>query len=65
MQIDDTDTIAEAGTANMILDDDYMMAAGFVVRSLSAGVHNIDIDFKAVANTAKVRRARLEIHAVP
>ena len=65
VQIDDTETIAEAGTASLILENDYVVVAGFVVRALSAGVHNIDIDFRAVEETAKVRRARLEIHAVP
>ena len=35
------------------------------VLTLSAGIHTIDIDYRAVELTAKIRRARLEIHPVP
>jgi hypothetical protein len=65
VQVDDTTTIALARNPNLGNNNDYIAVSGFVVVTLTSGVHNIDIDYRAVGNTAKIRRARLEIYAVP
>ena len=65
VQVDDTTTIAEGVNAALNQHDDYVMVSGFAVVTLTAGTHNIDIDYRALSNTAKIRRARLELFEAP
>jgi uncharacterized membrane protein len=65
VQLDDTTTLAEAGTAQARNSDEYMAYSGFTVVALTAGVHTIDVDFRRVANNALIRRVRVELYLVP
>jgi hypothetical protein len=65
VQLDDATTLAEAGTAVAKNDNEYMAYSGFVVVTLTAGVHEIDVDFRALNDTALIRRVRVEIYSVP
>ena len=63
--MDDGTTVAEAGSGKTQANDQYEFISGFVIHTFTAGVHTIDIEYQAVTNTAKIRRARLEIYPVP
>jgi hypothetical protein len=65
VQLDDTTTLAEAGTPQMREKNEYLAYSGFVVVTLAAGVHTIDVDFRQVEDTALIRRVRLEVYSVP
>jgi hypothetical protein len=43
---------------------DFTSLSGFKHISLTAGVHFIDMDYRALANTASIRRARIELSRV-
>lgn len=60
VQIDDSTTIHEINPEPR--SNNYESSGGFKKITLSAGVHTIDIDYKALAGkAAKIRNARLEI----
>lgn len=67
IQIDDTTTIAEFFKGHMDQAEHFIGLSGFAVVTLTSGVHTIDLDFLTVdvVEAASVRRARIEIHAVP
>ena len=65
VEIDDTTIIAETVSPKTAAADQYVAISGFVVQTLTAGVHTIDVDYRAGANTAKIQRVRLEIYPVP
>jgi len=62
-QIDDATTmfeqVGEAGDTT-----DYLLASFFGDFTLGAGVHNIDLDYLAEANTAYIKNAKIEIWRV-
>jgi hypothetical protein len=64
VQVDDTTTIASGRNPTLNNADDYVSVSGFVIVTLTAGTHDIDIDYRAVGFTAKIRRARIEIFEV-
>ena len=65
VQVDDTTTIMEASTPSLESNDTYIAVSGFVVVTLASGTHDIDLDYRALSSTARVRRARLQIYALP
>ena len=65
VQVDDATTIAEAGSPQTRNNNDYMAYSGFAVVTLTAGTHTVDVDFKRDANTALIRRVRVEVYPVP
>ncbi len=65
VEIDDTTIIAEAVSPKTAAGSQYVMISGFAVQTLAAGVHTIDVDYRGGANTAMIRRVRLEIYPVP
>ncbi len=65
VQLDDTTTINEGGL--QAEDDEYFIPlSGFKRVTLTAGTHNIDIDWKGMESddTAKIRRARICVRKV-
>jgi hypothetical protein len=66
VEIDNTTTIAEAVSPKTAAANQYVMVSGFAVRTLAAGVHDIDVEYRdGAGNTAKIQRVRLEIYPVP
>jgi hypothetical protein len=63
-QVDDATTIAEFSDKTRY---DFGAAAGFAKVTLSTGVHNIDIDYRATAAAypVEIRRARIMLWKVP
>jgi hypothetical protein len=64
IDVDDGTTVAEAETARTG-PSRYQFISGFVIYTFAAGAHSIDIEYKALSETAMIRRARLEIYPVP
>jgi len=68
VEVDDTTQIAEDRSSTNIVasGSGFLPTAGFKVLTLTAAVHNIDIDFRSTAagGTAEIRRARLHIWRV-
>lgn len=64
VELDDATLLHESCKPKVATDDDYVGCSGFVIQTLTTAVHTIDIDFKAVSDTAKIRRARLVIWRV-
>ena len=67
VEIDDTTIVAEAVSPKVQVASAYVMVSGFAVQTLTAAVHTIDVEYHSadVADTAKIRRVRLEIYPVP
>ena len=63
--VDDTTTIAEAGSPQTRNNNDYVAYSGFAVVTLTVGTHTVDVDFKRNNNTALIRRVRIELYPVP
>lgn len=64
VHLDDTTVLGEQCKPKTQSNNEYVGWSGFKVVTLTAAVHTIDIDYKAVSDTAYIRRARLEIWRV-
>lgn len=64
VHLDDTTVLGEQCRPKTQNNNEYVGWSGFKVETLTAAVHTIDIDFRAVDDTAYIRRARLEIWKV-
>jgi hypothetical protein len=64
VQVDDTTTLAEFSDKTRY---DFGAASGFARVTLSTGIHNIDIDYRATSASyaAEIRRARIMLWKVP
>lgn len=60
IQVDDTTVVALAMKPKVDVDGDYIQMSGFGYVTLTNAVHSVDVDYRAVDNTAYIRRARLE-----
>ncbi len=66
VQVDGAMVLTEASSSAPAVANRYSTYGGFAIVPLGAGVHDIDVDFKANAsNTARIRRVRIEIYPVP
>jgi hypothetical protein len=63
VQVDDTTTLFEVDPEHAS-QNHWRPASGFATITLSAGVHDIDFDFRDIDGSTSVRRARLEIWKV-
>lgn len=65
-QVDDTTTFAEGiiECKGNYADSQWRSKAGHYIATLTAATHNIDLDYRAVGDTAYIRRARLVIWRV-
>ncbi len=64
VELDDTTVLGETCKPKVQNNNEYVGYSGHKEVTLTAAVHTIDIDFKALSDTAKIRRARLEIWRV-
>ena len=64
VELDDATTIAEIEDDRHHSDDYFKPFSGLKQVTLSSGVHEIDIDYKKLGGTAKIRRARISITGV-
>jgi hypothetical protein len=62
--VDGANVVAEFQNGRLQANNRHIPMAGFAVVALG-GVHDIDIEYRALSNTARIRRARLEIYPVP
>ncbi|MBW2416824.1 MAG: hypothetical protein JRG76_20190 [Deltaproteobacteria bacterium] len=66
IRVDGATTLTEASSNAPGSSNRFSTYGGFSIQPLAAGVHSIEVDFKAnAANTASIRRARVEIYPVP
>ena len=59
VELDDATVLGESCKPKVQTNNDYVGWAGFKIVTLTAAVHTIDIDFKAISDTAKIQRARI------
>jgi hypothetical protein len=64
VELDDATTIAEIKDDRHHSEDYFKPFSGLKQVTLSSGVHEIDIDYKRLDGTAKIRRARISIMGV-
>lgn len=64
IELDDATTIAEIEDDRHHSEDYFKPFSGLKQVTLSGGVHEIDIDYKRLDGTAKIRRARISIIGV-
>mgnify|MGYP001571210172 FL=1 len=64
VELDDTTTIAEMKDDRHHSEDYFKPFSGFKQVTLTSGVHEIDIDYRKLGGTAKIRRARISITGV-
>ena len=64
VELDDATTIAEIEDDRHHSEDYFKPFSGMKQVTLSSGVHEIDIDYKKLGGTAKIRRARISITGV-
>jgi len=64
VQINDSITLCEFVKAKVDANNAYILYSGFKHEILTSGIKNIDVDYKALSNTAKIRKVRLEIYRV-
>lgn len=61
VDLDSGTILAEFSKSNTKATDEWLPFSGFKKVTLTAATHTVDINYKAVAGTAKIRRVRIEI----
>lgn len=64
LELDDTTVISEIMKPKVDGDNEYLGMAGTKEITLTNATHTLDIDYRALANTAYIRRARITIWRV-
>lgn len=64
VDLDSGTILTEFSKSNTKVDNEWLPFSGFKKVTLTAATHTVDVNYKAVASTAKIRRVRVKIERI-
>ena len=64
IQLDNATNLSNIKSPQLLVAEDYIPFSGSIVQTLTLGVHDFDLDYRALATTARIRNAYIQFHRI-